>query len=697
MAYQYVEDFKYGMDRRRPRFAGVPGTIWDAENVVLSRGGDVERSKRFVPLYTALANTFGVADLNGRVFVFGSADLAGSMPAGVNYQRLQAPSGAAMTRVVSVEKFDNRLYVVADFDDGNRHHFYNGARVTQWDTVASALASANITYTFLAELLSGTAAVSAEPTGTGVLLTSRVPGTAFTLSASMVNGGGVNDQTATVTTVQANVPGVAAVRATAAITITGGSFDPNVNTLASLRVGATLGAAIDLLGGPVSYVSSDTATANSIAVAINDRTVEHGYTAAVAGATVTVSAIPGSGAAANAYFLFPETAGDVTTSGTAAFSGGANAVAPVAQISRIAFGGTFEALDQITVTLNGTVYRTNGRAAATGERLYVAHNRIWTTAGPALYYCELNDPTDWTTVTPSATDPGRIVVSTDATGAQRLTGIAAYQGYAAIFAGDTVVVYQLDTDPANFGRVQELPNTGTLAGGAVQTYGANDLFYLDATGIRSLQQRDSSQAAFVSDAGMAFDPYVQERVAAAPLEQVRLARAVIEPRTGAYWLAVGAEVFVLSNYPGTGIRGWTRLTPGFSPTAFARSATRLLVRDATTIYVYGGVNGDEYPLANETPARVKLPFMTARDEAGFKNLIGLDVGAVNEWLVKALVNPNDETQIITVGRLIGLTYVKDNTEMLGETTHVAMEFECSRAGAALIANMAVHHEGRLRA
>lgn len=698
MAYQFTEDFRFGMDRRRPRWAGVPGTLWDAENVVLSRGGDLERAKRFVPTYTGLANTFGIQELNGRTFVFGSADLAGSMPAGVTYQRLIAPNSPAMTRLVAVERFDNRIYAVADYADGNRYHFYNGTRVTAWDAVADALASPLLTYAVLAERLSGSSVVRAEPSQTGVLLTALTPGTAFTLSAAIANGGGVNDQTANVTTVQANVPGSAAVEATATLTITGGTFDPGVNEVAGLLVGPTLATSTELLGGPVSYTGTAAGTATALATAINERTDQHGYTASALGAVLTVTAIEGSGTAANAYSLNVLTNGDVTTSGASAFSGGVDEVVPVAQVSRITFGGTFEALDAITVTLNGVDYRLTGRAAATGEQLYVSHNRIFTTAGPAIYYCALNGPTNWgTPVSPTATDPGRIVVSTDAQGAQLLTGITAYQGFAAIFATEAVIIYELDTNPANFSRIQELPNTGTLAGGAVQTYGANDVFYLDTTGIRSLQQRDSSQAAFVSDAGTAFDPYVQERVAAATLEQVRQARAVIEPRTGAYWLSLGNEIFVLTNYPGTGIRGWTRLTPGFAPQWFSRSTSRLLVRDEDTIYVYGGARGEEYPLFEEMIARVKLPFSTVRDEAGFKHLTAFDMGATNEWLVTALVNPNDETQKTTVGRLKGVTYVKENVQMVGETTHAAFEFECRRAGPALLSSMALHHTGRLRA
>ena len=169
---------------------------------------------------------------------------------------------------------------------------------------------------------------------------------------------------------------------------------------------------------------------------------------------------------------------------------------------------------------------------------------------------------------------GIIVVSTDSAGAQVLTGVAGYQEFAAVFAESAVVIYALGTDPANFERIQEVESTGTLAGRAVRSYGANDLFYLDQTGVRSLQARDSSNSAFVSDAGTAFDPFVQQVVAAASEREVQDAVSVIEPTTGAYWLAVGDKVLVLTNYPGTGIRGWTYYDLDFAVTAAIRSRRR---------------------------------------------------------------------------------------------------------------------------
>src|SRR5690606_34331454 len=120
------------MDRRRPRVAGLPGTLWVGKNVHITRGGDVERRKKFVPTYN-VEGTFGAYAIKSQLYVFGSADLASSMPNGVRYQRLQAPNTPAMVAVHDVKSFRGALYVIAEYDDGNIYHFYDGARVSDWD------------------------------------------------------------------------------------------------------------------------------------------------------------------------------------------------------------------------------------------------------------------------------------------------------------------------------------------------------------------------------------------------------------------------------------------------------------------------------------------------------------------------------------------------------------------------------------
>ncbi len=205
MTYLHVADFKLGMDRRRNRGSGTPGSLWLGKNVHVTRGGDIENAKRFVPTYELPVGTFGAAQLRGQLFVFGSENLVPTMPVGVQYQRLQFGS-AAMTRVLDAKPIGSGLYVIAEFDDGGLYHFYNGVRNTEWDTIADANATYGTLAAYLAEKLADDAAVIVLATGDSILITAKVPGTAFTISQSTENGG-VDQEGISLTEVNPNVPG----------------------------------------------------------------------------------------------------------------------------------------------------------------------------------------------------------------------------------------------------------------------------------------------------------------------------------------------------------------------------------------------------------------------------------------------------------------------------------------------------------
>lgn len=137
MAYHVVDNFRAGMDRRRPAFAADPGTLWDAINVHLTRGGDVETRKAFIPKYTLPEGTHGLAAIGGTLAVFGSETQPTGMPAGVRYtQCAKPPPGVdytmVMERVIDVEEYRGKAYVVSEFTDGKIAHHYDGTNVADW-------------------------------------------------------------------------------------------------------------------------------------------------------------------------------------------------------------------------------------------------------------------------------------------------------------------------------------------------------------------------------------------------------------------------------------------------------------------------------------------------------------------------------------------------------------------------------------
>lgn len=194
MSYLSVQDFKQGLDTRRSRITAPAGTLRTAKNVHITRGGEIEKAKAWVSTYTIPSGTFGLHGTGSTLYVFGSASNPG-VPSGITYQRLISSTASAMTEVVSVQSFNGVPYVVAKFADGNVQHFYNGTRVTAWDSIAPAITDLDTLGTALAALIDTSATVSASyNAGTNKItvtgLTNDVP---FTIYAETVNGGSTGD------------------------------------------------------------------------------------------------------------------------------------------------------------------------------------------------------------------------------------------------------------------------------------------------------------------------------------------------------------------------------------------------------------------------------------------------------------------------------------------------------------------------
>lgn len=680
MAYLSIQDFKYGMDRRRERVAGTPGTLWTLENAHITRGADIERCKKFVSTYALPAGTRGLTSLRKQLFAFGSADLAASMPLGVAYQRLTSPEAGVLTQVVDVKGFAGKLYVIADFDDGGTFHFYDGTRVTDWDTVAADSADYGSLAQLLALKISADDAVTAVAEGEVIKIEAKTPGTPFTIAGAEDDGGGTDDQTITVATPQVNVAAVAEVAATASISIASGTS----GTIDSVTLDS-----VALISAPVAFSASVSATAIRLAQAINSTGSTTGYSASATGATVTISAAAGTGATPNGKALAVNTSGVIAVSADAALAGGVSAVSAVAQISTVTFGGTFEPEDVFTVTVNGEDYVATGLASGTGRSLYVDFQRVWSPANSLWRYCKLADATVWNPAT-MGSDAGFLNVSEASEGNQNLVVAQRYQDKAAIYSEQAVVLYTLDTDPDNFAKYMTLDNTSTTAPHSAIRYGNNDVFHLDPTGVRSLRALNSSNAPFVSDVGNAVDTFVLEYLDTLTEKQRRAAVSAIEPRDGRFLMAVGERIFVLSFFPGAKISAWSYYSPGFEVEAFAKIDKKLYVRSGDTVYLYGGASGQEYPGDDELPVLVELPFLSAGTPATKKGLDGFDAAFSNEWTVDLLLDPNREDKTVHVGKVRERTYGQEDITVPGQGTVLAAKLVCSRGGRATISMMQIH-------
>lgn len=200
MPYILVENFNGGLDRRRKISTAPPGTLWELTNAHITRGGEIEKRKAFVETFSLPANTFGLGNLLGSLYVFGAADTPAGMPAGVSYQRLAHPNGnpsgtgsTAMTEVVDIDAFDSRLYVIAKYADNSVYHFYDGNRVVYWDsgTIQGGATSTSDIATAIAHLIDADAAYAATAVSNVVTITASVVNVPFTISGNLTGSGSI--------------------------------------------------------------------------------------------------------------------------------------------------------------------------------------------------------------------------------------------------------------------------------------------------------------------------------------------------------------------------------------------------------------------------------------------------------------------------------------------------------------------------
>jgi hypothetical protein len=573
-----MQDIRLGMDRKRKsRVVSPLGSAWTIKNAHLTRGGDIDRRKKFVKQPgTFPSTTAGLFAINETLYCVGyDSGEAGNVPSGVTHILTQHPTPAtAIIKARGAEAFDGQLYSIIEYSDGNIYHFYDDDRVTDWDTLASDVGTNDAVAAALATAIDKSAVVNASSASSVVTVTGEENNVSFTITGATVNNGSNADQTLTVVQTQA-----------------AGASQPQINT-------------------------------------------------------VTV-------------------------------------------------GGTFEAADQFTVTINSTEeYTVTGGSSGTGTSALTFKQKLYSTAASNLYFCALNAPTQWI----SGTDYGFINMASQTAGQETLVTAEEYQGLMAIFSANNIRVWSISEDSSANVFLQTLQNTGTEAPESVLAYGNNDVFYYHVSGIRSIKARDSSNAAYVSDVGTAIDTHIREYSETLNEEQTTRAVSVIEPVDGRFWMAIGYRVYVLSYFPSAKISAWSYYELDFQITHFAKINDRIYARgledDGTeNLYLYGGTGNDVYPDAGEDEVVIELPYISAQDPASFKELLGFDIVGINDWRVDILPDPSDETVTEYQGIASGTTYGEPRYAVTGVTPLFAVNLTCRSAGPATLSALAMHYSG----
>jgi hypothetical protein len=686
MPYTVVLDFKKGMDRRRPLSATDQGSIYTIKDAHITRGGDIEQRKAFVPKYSLPAGTFGLAKAGSELYVFGSGAEPVGMPADVNYQRLEHPDGLAMTAVLDTDLFGGKIYAIAKYSDDSIHHFYDGERVTDWDDgiVRAAMTDNDGIAEHLRALIDADPAYTATRVGSTITIAAAVAGVPFDISAETQNvEGGTDDQSITLNETVANVTGEPETLAEGSFRIIAGTASAGVNKISSVKVDG-----VEILNTAVDWTTSHSTTAVAVANQINSHNSTPEYTAVADGPVVRISPAAGTGDGPNGFVVEVAADGDVEVDSIQNMSGGVDASGNTAQEVEAVIAGTFEVGDKFSITIDDKVFGFSDNPSQKGTICLTHEDKVYALCGSLLQFSGIRAPTGWNTK--ADVGAGFIPMSNHDAGSEVLTGLEIYQNNMTVFARRVIQIWNMNADPSLNIKLQVVKNTGSRAPKSIKAVGDFDVFYYSDSGIRSLRARDSSNTASVNDVGTLIDPFVQEHELTLTEDEIAAAVAVIEPIDGRYWLAIGDKIIVLTHFPASKISAWSYYEPGFTISDLVDVGRKVYARSGDTIYLYGGDDGQTY---DATLPEVQLPFITADRPATGKEVVGFDMDCSGTWDVKILVDPRDVNRWVRIGEISGFTYNDANQAGIGGTTHFAPKLVGVGSGRKVISSIAVHFQG----
>lgn len=456
---------------------------------------------------------------------------------------------------------------------------------------------------------------------------------------------------------------------------------------------------VDILGGHVHWVQSNSNTAQTVADKINAYQSSVEYAASVIdGGKVVITASANSGSSFNGRTISITTLGNVAISSVVPMAGGVDPVGGVSQKTTVGLSTSGTHAETVGSTFRLTIIESDnttypiyvGSTAMGGLKLnycFTYKSKVNLLADSYLISSALDNPKDWK---PSGIGVFFIDMSNNTNGTEDLVAAAPYQGKLAVFSRSSCQIWGIDVDPQNNVLSQVVLNTGTVAPGSVISYGEMDVFYLSDSGIRSLKARDSSSQAQVADVGVNIDTIVSQKLSEIPESTIfNTACSVIEPRDNRLIMNVYDKMFVLSSYPTAGIQAWSTYTPEILPVKLMTIKGKMYARYGNGIYIYGGASGSEY---DDCTTSMTLPYLDAGKPAHQKHLEGIDLTSDGSWDFYVGTDPYRPEVRDHIGIIDNSTFQLGRVIAVGIGTHIGVKLTSRGSTYGRIGNLVLHFQ-----
>lgn len=687
MSYYLVKDFVHGLDVRRMDETTEPGALIEAKNCVITRGGEIEKRKAFTHVLSVPNYSYGLYAhdaIGGEFHVWGSRVHIPQPGQKFIYHRIRhhwrprwnpevesrpapVPTTRELVKIRAVRYFIKKFFVVAEFDNGDVQSFYGdtippeGATIPDDFILEGALVSDDEYVVNDDDPESPSVEPDPYPVGQG-----RPNAQVLIIR----NGEGAAEITSIPVFPQISITGINFV-----------GTENVVETMYAFRSDTASG----VPAIPIAEADTANVIVGKIADAINAYVPpagEENFHAKADNITLHIS-FADVGEKYNTYWGAIVVSENILliTPRPIVFSGGIaqteeNQPEPTAVLEGAYSPGTDAFVTSKVFQPGRYALQHKDKMFAVGGKTGLLH--ISATRGPAFW-------------DPSHTGAGFLDFSTSGgRNESTLISLGVFQNTLAIFAGKAIYIWDMKESLDASSERSILHNTGTFAPRSVVEFGNTDIFYLDQTGIRSLQSRELTGEGFSSDIGNPIDDLVIEQVRKLGFF-IEIVDGVIEPNDGRYTLAMGNKLFVFSFFAKTKIAAWTEWEVPFIIEELVTDSGHMYARDRTKIYAYGRFPGvaDEY---DSTKVEAQLPFLSAGKPATAKNLMGFDAAVQGEWLVEMAVDPTQRELLEPIGVIASTTYRHQRIGIVGYSTHGSFKLTHEAPGPAKIGQVVFHYD-----
>lgn len=316
----------------------------------------------------------------------------------------------------------------------------------------------------------------------------------------------------------------------------------------------------------------------------------------------------------------------------------------------------------------------------------------------------LPDPRAWIDVTPGGAvgvvDSVQLDIAALDPNVGPLTTVVEYQGNLAVFGRSGTQIWNMTDDPNQIVNLQVLRGVGCIAPLSAQVINGTDVYFLDRSGVRSLQARDSSNSAATIDVGSPVDRDIQRLLKGMTTREQYQISATVDPESGRYLIRIKDNIYVLSRFAAAQVTSWSTYsvsrygeyvsTGGIGDTfpeavRLLNYAGKVACADAEVVYLLGGFDGGEYGGAT---SRIVTSFMDMGRPMTAKQLKSMDVGAEGGWTLYFRTRPDEA--LSKVGFVSAPTYFDGRVGAEANFTHIQLVLETDEdAGAAAVSSVAL--------